>query len=220
MKAITLTKDLGDYLRNHSGPRNSVLESLEKETQARSDGIMQISPDQGRFLTLMTQVVNPDLALEIGCFTGYSAISIGQGLTGRGRLISLDMNDETGKIARSYFEKAELQDRVELRLGPALDSLNALEKEFGQESFGLAFIDADKVNYSNYFDACFKLLKPGGVMLFDNVLWNGSVADATVQDESTNAIRALNEKIKKDSRVDAVMLHIADGIYLARKEES
>jgi caffeoyl-CoA O-methyltransferase len=214
-KFTALTPALYDYLVAHNPPEDDVLTALAAETAALGPvSMMQIAAEQGAFLGWLARLLGVELAVEVGTFTGYSAISIARGLAPGGRLVCCDVSEEWTGIARRYWERAGLTDRIELRLGPAIDTLKALPKT---RPVDLAFIDADKTSYRSYYEELLPRLSPRGVIVFDNVLWGGSVADPDAHDESTDAIRALNAFIVQDSRVDAVMLPVADGITLVRR---
>jgi caffeoyl-CoA O-methyltransferase len=214
-KFTALTPALYDYLVAHNPPPDDVLRELAEETARLGPvSMMQIAIEQGAFLGWLGRLLGARFAVELGTFTGYSAISIARGLAPDGRLLCCDVNEEWTAIARRYWTRAGLADRIELKLGPALDTLRALP---ATPHVDLAFIDADKVNYRHYYEELLPRLAPRGVIVFDNVLWGGSVADTGKSDESTEAIRALNDFVAKDARVDAVMLPVADGITLVRR---
>jgi len=181
---------------------------------------MQISADQGAFLALLARTIGAQHALEIGTFTGYSALAVAAALPHDGKLICCDVNEEWTNIARRYWAEAGLAERVELRLGPAIDTLTTLLRTGSEGAFDFAFIDADKPAYDAYYEACLKLLRPGGVIALDNMLWSGSVADPHAHDADTDALRSLNAKIRDDQRVDACLVTIGDGVMLARKHDS
>lgn len=168
-------------------------------------------------MSMLVRVSGTQKALEIGTFTGYSAMAVASALPAGGRLICCDMSEEWTSIARRYWKEAGLDHKIELRLGPALDTLHAMLQDGGADSFGFAFIDADKLNYGNYYEACLKLVRPGGLIALDNMLWDGKVADASEMDEETVYLRGLNEFIRNDGRVEACLLTVGDGIMLARK---
>ncbi|WP_234996091.1 O-methyltransferase [Pseudobacteriovorax antillogorgiicola] len=212
-----MTDELFAYVSQHSPAPHPILNDIVEETQERSDRMMQISQDQGRFMHLMTKICGAQRAVEVGCFTGYSAVCMASALPDGACLYSLDINEETSRIAQRFFDEAELSDKIELMVAPALQSLETLLKAHGPDSFDLAFIDADKVNYPHYYEACLSLLRPGGVLIADNVLWGGSIVDESNQEDSTIALRAFNEKVFNDDRVSSTMLHIADGLYLVVK---
>jgi caffeoyl-CoA O-methyltransferase len=214
-KFLSLTPAAYEYLVAHTAPPDDVLRDLADETAALGRiSIMQIAVEQGAFLTMLARLMGARRAVEVGTFTGYSAICIARGLGDGGRLLCCDVNEEWTAIARRYWTRAGLDDRIALRLGPAIDTLRAL---FRTPEIDLAFIDADKTGYRAYYEELLPRLRPNGVLIFDNVLWSGSVADPAVQDEDTRALRALADHVHADRRVDAVMLAVADGLLLARK---
>ncbi|HEX4777154.1 MAG TPA: O-methyltransferase [Acidimicrobiia bacterium] len=214
-KFTALTPALYEYLVAHNPPQDDVLRDLAAETAALGPvSMMQIAVEQGAFLGWLARLLDVRFAVEIGTFTGYSAISMARGLAPGGRLLCCDVSEEWTAIARRYWQRAGLTDRIELRLGPAVDTLAALPDT---PRVDLAFVDADKTSYRAYYEALLPRLSPRGVIVFDNVLWNGAVAEASVRDESTDALRALNDVIVRDPRVDAVMLPVADGITLVRR---
>ena len=214
-KTLHLSPALHAYLVAHGSPPDAVQEELIRETRGLG-GIarMQIAPEQGAFMTLLARLLGARRAVEVGTFTGYSALCIARGLGEGGRLLACDTSEAWTAIARRAWEKAGVAGRIELRLGPALDTLRALPDE---ETFDLGFIDADKPAYPDYYEEILRRLRPGGVILADNVLWSGRVADPTADDPQTEAIRTFNRKVAADPRVDKVMLPIADGLTLARK---
>jgi caffeoyl-CoA O-methyltransferase len=214
-KFTALTSELYAYLVAHNPPQDDVLRDLAAETAALGPvSMMQVAVEQGAFLTFLTRILGVRFAVEIGTFTGYSAISIARGLAPGGRLLCCDVNEEWTAIARRYWTRAGLADRITLELGPAVGTLEKLPPS---TEVDLAFIDADKTSYRSYYDALLPRLSRNGVIVFDNVLWGGSVVDATAQDESTAAIRALNDAVASDPRAEAVMLPVADGITLVRR---
>jgi caffeoyl-CoA O-methyltransferase len=213
-KFISLTPDVYSYLVAHNPPLDPVLRDLQAETAALGGiSMMQIAVEQGAFLTLLTRLLNVRRAVEVGTFTGYSAICIARGLADGGRLLCCDVSEDWTAIARKAWTRAGLDDRIELRLGPAVDTLRALPRT---PDIDLAFIDADKPNYRHYYEELLPRMRPNGLIVFDNVLWSGAVADPANTDESTSALRALNDALAADDRVDAVMLPVADGLFLVR----
>jgi predicted O-methyltransferase YrrM len=206
-----------DYLLEVSLREPPVLARLREETAGLPRAIMQISPEQGQFMALLAELLGARRVLEVGTFTGYSALVVALALPADGRVVTCDVNEETTAIARRYWAEAGVADRIELRLGPAVDTLDALLADGGAGTFDLAFVDADKTNYDAYYERGLALLRPGGLMLVDNVLWGGAVADPLHQDEDTDAIRALNAKIHGDERVSLALLPVSDGLTLARK---
>ena len=206
-----------DYLLANSLRDRDELKRLRQETQAMPMGGMQISPDQGQFMGLLVELIGAKRIVEVGTFTGYSSIAMALALPADGRLIACDVSDEFTRIAQRYWQEAGVADKIELRLGPAVATLNEILAAGETGCFDMAFIDADKENYDAYYERCLQLLRPGGLILIDNVLWGGRPADVNEQDESTVAIRALNVKIRADERVTASLLSIGDGLTLARK---
>ncbi|ABC31054.1 predicted O-methyltransferase [Hahella chejuensis KCTC 2396] len=217
-QTLNMNDSLYQYLQVTGVRESKVLHALRDETNRHEMARMQIAPEQGQFLTLLTKLTGSRKAIEVGTFTGYSAICIAEGLPKDGKLICCDVSEEWTSIARRYWCLAGLTDRIDLRLAPAMETLNKLLDEGHARTFDFAFIDADKTNYDNYYEACLRLLRPGGLIAVDNVLWDGRVADPTEQDDDTCAIRALNEKLMRDKRIDYSMVPIADGVSLARKK--
>jgi caffeoyl-CoA O-methyltransferase len=215
-KSIVVTQAVQDYAVAHSSsPPDDVQRSLIEATSALGGiSMMQISPDQGAFLTLLTKIVDARFAVEVGTFTGYSSICIARGLADGGRLLCCDVSEEWTSIAREHWERAGVADRIELVIAPAAETLAALLPD---PPIDLAFIDADKPGYRTYYDLIVERLRPGGVVVLDNVLWSGNVVEASDQSENTVAIRAVNDHVAGDARVEAVMLPIADGVTIARK---
>jgi O-methyltransferase len=190
---------------------------LRKETATMPGAVMQIGADQGALLALLVRLIGAQRALEIGTYTGYSALAVAMALPPNGKLVCCDINDEWTQVARRYWREAGVADRVDLRLAPAADTLKNLMRDPGDNSFDFAFIDADKEGYDGYYEACLKLVRAGGLMAFDNTLWSGRVADPSHKDADTVALRALNAKVRDDPRVDACLLTVGDGVLLARK---
>ncbi|HTQ02179.1 MAG TPA: class I SAM-dependent methyltransferase [Casimicrobiaceae bacterium] len=196
---------------------SDVQKRLRAETALLPQAGMQIGPDQGALLALLARTIEARRAIEIGTFTGYSALAVAAALAADGKLVCCDKSEKWTAIARRYWKEAGLSDRIELRLGPALGTLAALASEYGPGSFDFAFIDADKTSYDAYYEACLGLLRAGGLIALDNMLWSGDVAKRTVRDADTKALRALNAKIRDDERVDSCLLTVGDGVMLARK---
>ena len=215
LKFTAVTADLYQYILDHNPPEDGVLRDLVTETDELGDiRMMQVALEQGAFLGMLTRLLGVRNAVEIGTFTGYSAICIARGLADGGRLLCCDVSEEWTTIAKRHWARAGLDDRIELRLGPAIDTLNALPQT---PDIDLAFIDADKPSYQRYYEALLPRLRQNGLIVFDNVLWFGNVIDPSKTDESTVAIRTLNDLVVADERVEAVMLPVADGLTLARK---
>jgi caffeoyl-CoA O-methyltransferase len=214
-KFTAMTPELHAYVRRLCVPADPLLQRLVEETTALGQvARMQIAPDEGRLLQLLARMIGTRFAIEIGTFTGYSAISIARGIADDGKLLCCDVNEEWAAIARRYFREAGLDRKIELRIAPALETLRSLPET---ESVDFAFVDADKQSYADYYEEILKHLRPGGLLLIDNVFWGGSVVDASDESESTLAIRSLNEHVAADQRVDAVIVPIADGLTIARK---
>lgn len=214
-KFTPLTPDLYQYVVEHGHNLDPVLRELQEETEKLGGlALMQIAPEQGTLLSILTRVSGARTAIEIGTFTGYSGICIARGLPDDGRLICCDVNEEWTSIARRYFEKAGVAHKIDLRIAPALETLSALPDDF---QIDFAFIDADKVSYRSYYEALLPRLRRDGLIVLDNVLWMGQVLDELDRSEGTVAIRELNEHIARDDRVEAVMISVSDGITIARK---
>ena len=212
-KSFFLAPAIHEYLVAHGTPPDDVQQRLIEET-ATLGGIaqMQIAPEQGAFMTILTRAIGARLAVEVGTFTGYSALSIAKGLPDDGRLVCCDVSEEWTSIARRHWEAAGVAHKIDLRIGPAAETLRDLD-----EPWDLAFIDADKGNYATYYERALELLRPGGLIAVDNTLWSGRVADPSVDDPDTAAIRAFNETVHRDERVDLSLLTVGDGLTLALK---
>ena len=207
---------VSDYLLTHCTPADDVLRDLAEETLAATGGAaeMQISHDEGEFLTMLVRLVGARRAVEVGVFTGYSSLCIARGLPADGHLLACDVSEEWTSIARRYWSRAGVADRIELRLAPALETLRALPVD---ESIDFAFIDADKVGYPDYYEELVPRLRPGGLIALDNVLRAGGVLDTSSQDPGDIAMRRMNDIVVEDKRVDSVMLPVRDGVTLVRK---
>ena len=214
---INLTSALYQYLLNNSLREPEVLQQLREQTHKMSMSQMQISPEQGQFMRLLIELMQANKTLEVGVFTGYSTLSVALALPENGRVVACDINVEWTKMAKKYWEMAGVANKIDLRLAPALDTLQSLIDQGESNTFDFAFIDADKVNYDNYYEKSLSLLRPGGLIAVDNVLWSGDVVDSSIHDNNTVAIRELNTKIHNDERVSISMLSIGDGLTLARK---
>lgn len=205
------------YLRQVSLRDSDVFHRLRLETQPMEWGRMQISPEQGQFMQLLVRMLGAKKTLEVGVFTGYSSLSVAAALPADGRIIACDVSEEWTSVARRYWAEAGVAHKIDLRLRPAKETLLALIAEGHAGTFDFAFIDADKENYDAYYELSLSLLRSGGLIAVDNVLWHGRVIDPAMNDAETTAIRALNQKLHKDQRVDVSMIPIGDGLYLARK---
>ncbi len=217
-RSINLTDELYDYMLSVSLREHDVLRKLREETAKHEMHNMQISPEQGQFMAMLAKLIGAKYTLEIGVFTGYSALSVALALPDDGKIIACDISAEYTSIARRYWKEAGVSHKIELHLAPAIKPLSKLIKEAHFDKFDFAFIDADKQNYDDYYEHCLQLIRPGGLIAIDNVLWDGKVLDDSIQDDNTNAIRALNKKLHADSRVDISLVPIADGLTLLRKK--
>lgn len=199
---------------------DAVNRKLREETARLPDAHMQIGADQAAFMAMLVRATGTKRALEIGTFTGYSALSVARALPADGNLICCDISEEWTSIARKYWREAGVEKKIDLRLAPALDTLSALLSGGAAGTFDFTFIDADKPRYDAYYEQCLKLVRPGGLILLDNMLWSGKVAESGGKaDETATILRALNAKIMKDARVDACLLTVGDGVIMARKRE-
>jgi predicted O-methyltransferase YrrM len=214
---LNLTPDVYDYLQKVSLREPEVLQQLRAQTQKMSMSQMQISPEQGQFMALLVEIIGAKKTLDIGTFTGYSALVVALALPAEGQVVACDINGEWTKIAKRFWELAGVAEKIDLRLAPALETLQSLLDSNAANTFDLAFIDADKVNYDGYYEKALQLLKPGGLVLIDNVLWSGAVADPSINDQNTESLRQLNKKLHSDVRVSLSMLPIGDGLTVARK---
>ncbi len=216
-RTVQLDDRLYAYFQKVSLREPEILRRLRDETVPLPRSSMLLSPEQGQFLSLLVELLGVRRAIEIGTFTGYSGFCIARALQPGGRLICCDVSEEWTRIARRYWEEGKLSDRIDLRLGPALDTLDRILEDGGAGTFDFAFIDADKENYEGYYERVLTLLRPGGLVAVDNVLWGGSVADPDKDDANTRALRAFNEKVHGDERVSLSLVPIGDGLTLARK---
>ncbi len=216
-KSILVTDFLYDYMLSASLREPDVLKQLRVETSLLPNSGMQIAPEQGQFMALLVELIGARKVLEVGVFTGYSSTCFALALPQEGRITACDISEEYTAVARRYWTLAGAAEKMDLRLGPALDTLDSLIADGNSGSYDLAFIDADKTNYDGYYERALNLLRIGGLLLVDNVLWNSQVADSAFDDEDTVAIRALNAKIHADPRVTISLLPVADGLTLAVK---
>ena len=212
-----VTPEMGDYIRDITLRELPVLARLREETAANPQSGMQVSPEQGQYLALMARLIGARRTLEVGTFTGYSALVVAMALPEDGQIIACDINKEWTDIARRYWDEAGVAHKINLRLGPAVETLQALLAGGGKGTFDFAFIDADKSNYQSYFDSAVELIRPGGLIAVDNVLWHGRVIDPAEQDRDTLAVREFNRKLHIDARVEISLVPMGDGLTLARK---
>ena len=216
-KTILMDDQLLEYLRQNSVREPDVLQELREETQKLPHSGMQISPEQGQLMAMLVRLVNARKIVEIGTFTGYSSTVMALAMPEDSQLIAFDISEEYTRTARIFWKKAGVDQRVKLILGNAKESLKDFLQAGEQESVDLAFIDADKSSYAEYYECCLKLIRPGGLILVDNVLWSGQVADASNHDKDTEALRIFNAALSSDQRVDLCMVPIGDGLTIARK---
>ena len=216
-QTLPLDDRLQDYLLRASLREPDVMRRLREETASHPQANMQIAPEQGQLMALLVRLIGARRALEVGVFTGYSALAVALALPDGGTLLACDVSEEFTAIARRYWREAGVDGKISLRLGPAIETLDAALAQGRERTFDFAFIDADKPSYAAYVERTLRLLRPGGLLLIDNVLWSGKVADPGVRDPDVDAIRALNESLLRDERVDLSLLPIADGLTLARK---
>jgi caffeoyl-CoA O-methyltransferase len=218
-KFISLDQRLYDYVVAHGNNRDALLDELAAETATRLGRVsgMQIAPEQGTFMGMLARAIGARNAIEVGTFTGYSALCVARALPPDGRLLCCDVSEEWTAIARRYWEKAGLAQKITLQLAPALDTLRALPAYDSDNPIDFSFIDADKTNYRLYYEEVLKRTRPNGLILIDNVLWNGAVIDPKIRDSDTEAIRGLNDFLATDNRIDIVMLPISDGLTICRK---
>jgi caffeoyl-CoA O-methyltransferase len=212
-----ITPELAEYIRSVSLREPDLLRRLRDETALRPDATMQLSPEEGQFLGMLVRLIGAGRAIEVGVFTGFSSLHIALAMPADGRLIACDVNSETTAIAQRYWRAAGVADKIDLRIAPAIDTLDALLREGGEGGYDFGFVDADKENYRHYYERVLKLLRPGGLAAFDNVLWHGKVIDESVDDADTRAIRELNASLHLDDRVWLSLVAIGDGLTLALK---
>ena len=205
------------YLLETSLREDKLLQQLREETAKDPLARMQIAPEQGQFMALLVKLISAKRIIEVGTFTGYSALCLAKAMGAQGKLIRCDINSDWTTMAQRYWQQAGVQRQIDLRIAPASETLQQLIQQGQSGQFDMAFIDADKENYDRYYEQCLQLIRPEGLILLDNVLWSGRVAEPTFQDADTVAIRQLNQKLKQDERVDISLLPMADGITIARK---
>jgi len=215
-RSLNLDDTLYEYLLTHSLREHPEQIALREVTRSHPRAGMQISPEQGQFMALLVKLIGARRALEIGVFTGYSALSVALALPADGRILACDISEEYTRIGRPYWERAGVAHKIDLRLAPALETLDAELAAGAAGRYDFAFIDADKTGYASYVERCLQLLRPGGLIAIDNVLWSGAVT-RPARDEDTRALQALNERLHGDERIDLSMLPVGDGLTLARK---
>ncbi len=216
-RTFTLDATLYQYLLDHSVRESALMRDLREITSRQEKSDMQIAPEQGQFMALLVELLGAERILEVGTFTGYSALCMARALPEHGQLVCCDISEEWTDIARRFWREAGVAERIQLHIAPALDTLDNLLEHGRADHFDMAFIDADKTNYLNYYERCLKLVRPGGLLLFDNTLWGGAIADPNDQDAETLVLRELNDRLHKDERVSISLVPIGDGLTLARK---
>lgn len=216
-KFINMNDGLYEYMLSVSLKESEPLRRLRDETAREPMAVLQITPDQGQLLALLVKVVGAKRVLEIGTYTGYSAMCMAEALPEEGELVTCDISVEWTDVARRHWQQAGLADKIELRIGPAVETLEEMLADGQEQSFDIVFIDADKVNYCNYYELALRLVRSGGLILVDNTLWKGRVADQAVQDTDTCAIRKANSRIFADPRVDVSVNPVGDGLTLIHK---
>ncbi len=216
-RTLDLTDELYAYLLSVSLRETEVLRRLREETADHPHAKMQISPEQGQFMAFLMRLIDARRTLELGVFTGYSALSAALALPPDGEVVACEIDEEFAAVARGWWEEAGVDLKIDLRLGPALETLDDLLATGEGDGFDFAFVDADKESYPEYYERCLRLVRPGGLILFDNTLWGGAVVDPAVTDEATETLRALNVLLHHDDRIDLSLLPVADGLTLARR---
>lgn len=218
-RTLPVTPELQAYLYEASLREPELLRRLRDETSRMKNASMQIGPVQGQLFALLVELLGARRTLEIGTFTGYSSLAVALALPEDGSVVACDVSDEWTSIARRYWEEAGVAHKIDLRLGPAVETLDGLLEQGQSDAFDFAFIDADKKAYDAYYERCLRLVRPGGLIAVDNTLWSGKVADPSVRDADTVAIRAFNEKVRDDERVTVSLLPVGDGVTLLRRRE-
>ncbi|MFW6337430.1 MAG: O-methyltransferase [Alkalispirochaetaceae bacterium] len=217
-KYTSMTDTMYEYLLRHTVRDSNVAEEIRAYTARSLDEDMQIAPEQAPVLKMLVRLIGATRALEVGVYTGYSALTVLEAMGDHGTLTACDQSEEWTSIARSFWKKAGVLDRVDLRLGDAMSTLDTLLAEGREGTYDFAFVDADKTGYDGYYERSLRLIRTGGAMVFDNTIWNGQVVDPTAADADTEAIRAFNAKVHADNRIDMVLLPVADGMTVVRKK--
>ena len=216
-RTLGLSDAVYEYLLEASLREPPELRALREETAKMPEANMQISPEQGQFMALLARLMDARRCIEVGVFTGYSSLALALALSESGRIVACDVSEEWARVARRYWREAGIAHKIDLRIAPAIETLRALRANGGDGSYDFAFVDADKTSYGDYYEKLLKLLRPGGLIVIDNTLWAGKVADPDVQDKDTMAIREFNARLVGDQRIDLSLVPIADGLTLARK---
>ena len=216
-KTIGISDELAAYVIEVGTREPDVLARLRAETAALPQHGMQISPEEGAFLALLVELTGAHRCIEVGTFTGYSSIAVALALPDHGRLVCCDVSTDWTSLARKYWDEAGVAHKIDLHIAPATETLDQLLEEGEEATFDFAFVDADKTGYDAYYERLLRLVRPGGLIVFDNTLWNGKVVEPDTDDPDTRAIRALNRKLAGDERVTTCLLPVADGVTLARR---
>ena len=216
-KTIGLSDDLAAYVVEVGTREPDVLARLRRETAALPQHDMQIAPEEGAFLAFLVELTGARRCIEVGTFTGYSSLAVALALPQDGRLVCCDVSEEWTSLARRFWDEAGVADRIDLRIAPAADTLDRLLDDGEQDAYDFAFVDADKAGYDGYYERLLRLVRPGGLIAFDNTLWGGEVLDEQAADDDTRALQALNRKLAGDDRITLCLLPVADGVTLARR---
>ena len=216
-RTIAITESIYQYLCDNSLREDKVLVDLRNYTFSMEERVMQIAPEQGQFMQILVKLIGAKNTIEVGVFTGYSSLAIALALPEDGRIVACDVNPLYTSVAEKFWVSAGVREKIDLRIGPAKDTLSELINNGLAGTFDFAFIDADKINYDHYYELCLQLVRPGGLITIDNVLWSGAVADNSINDINTNSIRTLNEKLHQDQRIYLSLVPIGDGLALAMK---
>ena len=217
-RTLAISESIYQYLCDHSLREDPILKELRDHTYDMEERAMQIAPEQGQFMQMLIKLIGAKNTIEVGVFTGYSSLAIALALPEDGRIVACDVNPQYTSVAEKFWVSAGVREKIDLRIGPARDTLSELISDDGlANTFDFAFIDADKVNYDHYYELCLELIRPGGLITVDNVLWGGATADDSINDTDTTSIRALNDKLHRDERIDLSLVPIGDGLTLAMK---
>ena len=216
-RTIAITESIYQYLCDHSLREDPILKDLRDHTYDMEERAMQIAPEQGQFMKMLVKLIGAKNTIEVGVFTGYSSLAIALALPEDGRIVACDVNPQYTSVAEKFWVSAGVREKIDLRIGPAKNTLLELINAGLTGTFDFAFIDADKINYDHYYELCLQLIRPGGLITVDNVLWGGAVSDDAINDVDTNSIRALNDKLHQDERIDLSLVPVGDGFTLAMK---
>lgn len=216
-RTLAISESIYQYLCDHSLREDPILKELRDHTYDMEERAMQIAPEQGQFMQMLIKLIGAKNTIEVGVFTGYSSLAIALVLPEDGRIVACDVNPQYTSVAEKFWVSAGVREKIDLRIGPARNTLSELISDGLTGTFDFAFIDADKVNYDHYYELCLQLIRPGGLITVDNVLWGGATADDSINDTDTTSIRALNDKLHRDERIDLSLVPIGDGLTLAMK---